>query len=56
MKTVIGFVCGVIGMILAIAAFVMGLVSGISLGVSDKVTVTKTGSDGTVYHIRDEED
>ena len=32
MKTVIGFVCGVIGMILAVAAFVMGFVSGIAFG------------------------
>ena len=56
MKTVIGFVCGVIGMILAVAAFVMGFVSGIAFGISDKVTVTKNGSDGKVYHIHEEED
>ena len=56
MKTVIGFVCGVIGMILAVAAFVVGFVSGVTFGISDKVTVTKNGSDGTVYHIHEEED
>lgn len=56
MKTVIGFVCGVIGFILAVATFVTGLVAGIALGTSDKVTVKKTGSDGKVYHIRGEED
>ena len=46
MKTVIGFVCGVVGFILAVATFVAGIVSGIAIGTSDKVTVTKTGSDG----------
>ena len=56
MKTVIGFVCGVIGFVLAVATFVAGIVAGIALCTSDKITVTKTGSDGKVYHIRGEED
>ena len=56
MKTVIGFVCGVVGFILAVATFVAGIVAGIAIGTSDKVTVTKTGSDGKVYRIHEEED
>ena len=56
MKTVIGFVCGVIGFVLAVATFVAGIVAGIAIGASNKVTVTKNGSDGTVYHIHEEED
>ena len=56
MKTVIGFVCGVIGFILAVATFVAGLIAGFAFGISDKVNVKKTGSDGKVYHIHEEED
>lgn len=40
MKTVIGFVCGIVGFLLAVAMYLAGVVSGFVLGVSDKVTVT----------------
>lgn len=40
MKTVIGFVCGVVGMILAVVTFLAGVAAGFALGVSDKVNVT----------------
>ena len=41
MKTVIGFVCGIAGMILSIVVFVLGVATGFELGISDKVTVNK---------------
>ena len=41
MKTVIGFVCGVVGFVSAIIVFVLGVVIGFKLGISDKVSVDK---------------
>ena len=41
MKTTIGFVCGVIGLIIGFATFIGGVVVGFKLGTSDKVTVEK---------------
>ena len=41
MKTTIGFVCGVIGLIFGFASFLFGLIAGFKLGISDKVNVTK---------------
>ena len=41
MKTVIGFVCGVVGLVFGFAMFVLGVVFGFKLGISDKVTVEK---------------
>lgn len=41
MKTVIGFVCGVVGFVSAIVVFVLGVAFGFKLGISDKVTVEK---------------
>ena len=40
MKAAIGFVCGVVGMILAVVTFLAGIAVGIALGVSDNVNVT----------------
>ena len=41
MKTVIGFVCGVVGLVFGFAMFVLGVAFGFKLGISDKVTVEK---------------
>ena len=47
MKTVIGFVCGVVGFALAVAMFLVGVAAGFALGVGDKVNVTpKTDKTG----------
>ena len=45
MKTVIGFVCGVVGFVSAIIVFVLGVVLGFKLGISDKVSVDKKNPD-----------
>ena len=45
MKTVIGFVCGVVGFVSAIIVFVLGVVIGFKLGISDKVSVDKKNPD-----------
>ena len=44
MKTVIGFVCGVVGFVSAIVVFLHGVVLGFKLGISDKVTADKKNS------------
>lgn len=36
MKTVIGFVCGIVGMVLAIGMFLLGAVSGIAVKLMDE--------------------
>lgn len=41
MKTAIGFVCGVVGLVFGFAMFVLGVAFGFKLGISDKVTVEK---------------
>lgn len=41
MKTVIGFVCGVVGLVFGFVMFVLGVAFGFKLGISDKVTVEK---------------
>ena len=41
MKAVIGFVCGVVGLVFGFAMFVLGIAFGFKLGISDKVTVEK---------------
>lgn len=41
MKTVIGFVCGVVGLVFGFAMFVLGVAFGFKLGISDKATVEK---------------
>lgn len=41
MKTVIGFVCGVVGLVFGFVMFVLGIAFGFKLGISDKVTVEK---------------
>ena len=45
MKTVIGFVCGVVGFVSAVIVFVLGVVAGFKLGISDKVSVNKKNPD-----------
>ena len=44
MKTVIGFVCGVVGLVFGFVMFVLGVAFGFKLGISDKVTVEKKES------------
>lgn len=44
MKAAIGFVCGVVGFVSAIIVFVLGVVAGFKLGISDKVSVDKKNS------------
>ena len=44
MKTVIGFVCGIVGMVLAVGMFLLGAVSGIAVKLvneEDKTLKTK---------------
>lgn len=41
MKAAIGFVCGVVGLVFGFAMFLLGVVLGFKLGISDKVTVDK---------------
>lgn len=36
MKTVIGFVCGIVGMVLAVGMFLLGAVSGIAVTLMDE--------------------
>ena len=45
MKTVIGFVCGVVGFVSAVIVFVLGVVAGFKRGISDKVSVNKKNPD-----------
>lgn len=41
MKTVIGFVCGVVGFALAVVMFIVGVIAGFSFGISEKVNAEK---------------
>ena len=41
MKAIIGFVCGVVGLVFGFAMFVLGVAFGFKLGISDKATVEK---------------
>lgn len=36
MKTVIGFVCGIVGMVLAVGMFLLGALSGIAVTLMDE--------------------
>lgn len=54
MKTVVGFVCGTIGLVCSVFLFLSGAIVGFKIGISDKTTVTKNDSGDNVFNWRDD--
>lgn len=54
MKTVVGFVCGTIGLVCSVLLFLSGAIVGFKVGVSDKTKVTKDNSGDNVFNWRDD--